>query len=103
MEVTVLSSLGKVTQFHPTLYGARDYLSILGLKLIHVDKRGPCCGFVETNFTHIPKDYLIVYIQVYKMPRSSHGKDFVIYFYEIQLLLAASRKSGLDYGQFCMN
>ena len=26
-------------QFHPTLYWAYDYLSMLGLKLIHVDKR----------------------------------------------------------------
>ena len=27
--------------FHPTLYGARDYLSMLGLKLIRVAKEAP--------------------------------------------------------------
>ena len=30
-------------QFHPTLYRACNYLSILGLKLIHVLKRGHWC------------------------------------------------------------
>ena len=28
-------------RFHPTLYGACDYLSMLGLKLIHVGIKGP--------------------------------------------------------------
>ena len=28
-------------EFHPTLYWACDYLSMLGLKLIHVSKRAP--------------------------------------------------------------
>ena len=33
-------SLGMVRWFHPTLFWACDYLSMLGLKLIHVSKRG---------------------------------------------------------------
>ena len=33
-------SLGIDKKFHPTLYWACDYLSMLGLKLIHVSKRG---------------------------------------------------------------
>ena len=33
-------SLGMDTWFHPTLYRACDYLSVLGLKLTHVSKMG---------------------------------------------------------------
>ena len=33
-------SLGMDKWFHPTLYNGCDYLSMLGLKLIHVSKRG---------------------------------------------------------------
>ena len=32
---------GMDTLFHPTLYWACDYLSMLGLRLIHVSERGP--------------------------------------------------------------
>ena len=40
-------SLGMGKKFHPTLYNGCDYLSMLGLKLNHVSKRGPgvCCEF----------------------------------------------------------
>ena len=34
-------SLGMDKLFHPTLYWAYNYLSMLGLKLTHVSKRGP--------------------------------------------------------------
>ena len=34
-------SLGMDKQFHPTHYWVCDYLSMLGLKLNHVSKRGP--------------------------------------------------------------
>ena len=34
-------SLGTDNQFNPPLYNGRDYLSMLGLKLNHVSKRGP--------------------------------------------------------------
>ena len=34
------SSLGMDNLFHPTLFGTCDYLSMLGLKLIHVSKKG---------------------------------------------------------------
>ena len=34
-------SLGMDKWFHPTLYNGRNYLSMLGLKLKHVSKRGP--------------------------------------------------------------
>ena len=37
-------SLGIVKQFLPTLYYACNYLSMLGLKINNVSKRGPC-GF----------------------------------------------------------
>ena len=33
-------SLGRDKKFHPTLYQVCEYLSMLGLKLIHVSKRG---------------------------------------------------------------
>ena len=36
-------SLGMDKLFHPTLYWSCDYLSVLGLKLNHVSKRGPRC------------------------------------------------------------
>ena len=36
-------SLGLDKWFHPTLYKPCDYLSMLGLKLIHVSKMGPWC------------------------------------------------------------
>ena len=34
-------SLGMDKLFHPTLYNGRNYMSMLGLKLIHVSKKGP--------------------------------------------------------------
>ena len=34
-------SLGMDKQFHPTVYSGCNYLSMLGLKLNHVSKRGP--------------------------------------------------------------
>ena len=36
-------SLVKDKLFHPTLYHGCNYLSMLGLKVIHVIKRGSCC------------------------------------------------------------
>ena len=36
-------SLGMDKWFYPTFYWARDYLSMLVLKWIHVSKRGPRC------------------------------------------------------------
>ena len=35
------TSLGMNKWFHPTFYWACDYLSMLGLKLNHISKRGP--------------------------------------------------------------
>ena len=35
------STVGMNKQFHPTAYKARDYLSMLGMMLNHVSKRGP--------------------------------------------------------------
>ena len=40
-------SLGMDKQFHPTFYNGCNYLSMLGLKLNHVSKRGPKCQ--QTN------------------------------------------------------
>ena len=34
-------SLGMDALFNPTLYDSCNYFSMLGLKLIHVDKMGP--------------------------------------------------------------
>ena len=34
--------LGMKNQFHPTLYNGCDYISMLGLKLNHISKRGYC-------------------------------------------------------------
>ena len=36
-------------KFHPTLYDGRDYLSILGLNLIHVGKKGADVSKRSTN------------------------------------------------------
>ena len=33
--------IGMDKQFHPTLYNGHNYLSVVGLKLNHVSKRGP--------------------------------------------------------------
>ena len=43
-------SLGMDKSFHPTLYWACDYLSMLRLKLIHVSKRDPWCP--KSSATH---------------------------------------------------
>ena len=46
--------LGTDKQFHPTLYHGCDYLSMLGLKFISADKRGPhpqCV--VKTRLIHL--------------------------------------------------
>ena len=57
-------SLGMGKQFHPTLYCACDYLSMLGLKLNHISKRGhrtiplvagewlPTCQWSHLNGQH---------------------------------------------------
>ena len=37
--------LGMDKLFHPTVYNECNYLSMLGLKLNHVSKRGPWCPF----------------------------------------------------------
>ena len=34
-------SLGMDKQFHPIIYWAFDYLSMLGLEFTHVSKKGP--------------------------------------------------------------
>ena len=44
-------SLGMDKSFHPTVYIGYNYLSMLGLKLIHVSKRGPRCWNVTTAMT----------------------------------------------------
>ena len=41
-------SLGMDKQFHPTLYNGCDYISMLGLKLMHVSKRD-CWWFVSAD------------------------------------------------------
>ena len=46
--VEVWEWMGKA--FHPTLYWACDYLSMLGLKLIHVSKRGPGTFFYNRDW-----------------------------------------------------
>ena len=52
-------SLGMHTSFHPTLYWPYDYLSMLGIKLIHVNKRGhrsvssPWLGLTSKSNTNI--------------------------------------------------
>ena len=41
-------------KFHPTLYLACDYLSVPGLKVMHVSKSGPCgLEFLELNSFHL--------------------------------------------------
>ena len=37
-----------INNIHPILYWACDYLSMMGLKLIHVSRRGP-----EASFTNV--------------------------------------------------
>ena len=44
-------SLGMDKKFHPTHYNRCNYLSMLGLKLIHVSKRGHCCVFFLYSMT----------------------------------------------------
>ena len=51
------SNLGMDKYFHPTLNLACDYISMLGLKVIHVSKRGPCCGLLSVAFAHSLLDY----------------------------------------------
>ena len=48
-------SLGMDKQFHPTFYQAYDYLSMLGLKLMHISKRGYWGLFDEHGWTGIRK------------------------------------------------
>ena len=44
-------SLGMDKLFHPTLHCACDYLSMMGLKLFHVNKRGPWCHSIFLSTT----------------------------------------------------
>ena len=41
-------NLGMDAYFHAKLYWAHDYLSMVGLKLNHVDKRGPMAAVTHT-------------------------------------------------------
>ena len=45
--------LGRDKLFHPTLYWACNYLSMLGLKLIHVNKRGHRLQWATTGRYHL--------------------------------------------------
>ena len=47
-------SLEKDKWFHPTLYWACGYLSMLGLRLIHISKRGPWWGHSKLHL-HRPR------------------------------------------------
>ena len=56
--------LGMDKQFHPTLYWACDYLSMLVLKLIRVSKRGPWWynhNKTQQNLVHILWDILFYF------------------------------------------
>ena len=44
-----LWSLGRDKSLHPTLYNGCTYLSVLGLKLIHVSKMGPWSGHKDDS------------------------------------------------------
>ena len=44
------ANLGMGKHFHPTLYCACDYSSMLGLKSNHVSKGGPCGEDFEGNW-----------------------------------------------------
>ena len=64
-------SLGMDQQFHPTLYQVCDYISVLGLKSIHVSIRGPRdlaeterCNFVQkyTLVKNVPIPILWVWV-----------------------------------------
>ena len=46
-------SLGMDKLFHRTLYNGCDYISMLGLKLIHFCKRGPSSTFLNTKITRM--------------------------------------------------
>ena len=72
-------SLGMDKWFHPTLYWACDYLSMLGLKLNHVSKRGHKMYHNDTwsqiNASHtISQIWQMIYISL-PLPCISARKD----------------------------
>ena len=55
-------SLGMDKLFHPTLYNKHNYLSLLGLKLKHITKRGPRRRWIKCS-THCFVIRLIAYYE----------------------------------------
>ena len=58
-------SLGMDKWFHPILYCAFYYLSMLGLKLIHVTNGGPGINLSLYKCTKILRNTFLVYIYIY--------------------------------------
>ena len=56
-------------QFHPTLYQAGDYLSMLRLKLNHVSKMGPWC-LADTDMVRTDLAFTAIWLEchVWKYP-----------------------------------
>ena len=65
-------SLGMDKKIHPTLYDGCNYLSMLGLKLIHISKRGPRCLIQDINrekspqSCYYPKQLYFLRLQTFK-------------------------------------
>ena len=79
-------SLGMDKQFHPTLFWARNYLSMLGLKLNHVSKR----GHSKATPKNVHMDWLYDHIKINhnKTVHIFHGIYFL--FKQFQRLLTVS-------------
>ena len=71
-------SLGMGKSFHPTFYNGCDYLSLLGLKLNHVSKRGHWGSWYKRNkTTHIKTCtyFMVIYcIRVYDRYTYPHSE-----------------------------
>ena len=65
-------SLGMDKWFHPTFCWTRDYLSVLGLKLILISKRGPrCCalhGIYHICVSNYRPLYMYIFVFDYQKP-----------------------------------
>ena len=56
-------SLGMEKWFHPTLYNGCNYLSVLGLKLYHVRKRGPRRAKLDKGNCAVVNLQLVIFSQ----------------------------------------
>ena len=88
-------SLGMDKLFHPTLLWACNYLSMLGLKLNHVSKRGPGC--VIQNFYHrkflkydsiITNDYVLIptAFHIFSAFHTQFNDDVIFYFIQLSTM-----------------